>query len=347
MRAVILNGYGGLDNVAVGDVPRPKADGPHDVVVAVKAAALNHLDLFVVGGLPGVSHSFPFVLGGDGAGVVEAVGPAVTGVKPGDRVLINPGLWCGRCDFCLDGEQSMCTSYSLLGEHLPGTLAEAVRVPEANVHPLPADVSWPDAAAFPLAFLTAWRMLVTKARLLPHETVLIWGIGGGVALAALAIAKHAGARAIVTSGSDEKLARARALGADETINYRNQDVAKEVRRLTNKRGADVVVENTGEQTWETSLKALARAGRLVTCGGTTGPMVTTDVRRLFWHQYTIMGSTMGNRREFEAVATLFARGELKPVVDSVVPLARARSAFERMQRGEQFGKVVVAIDGQG
>lgn len=345
MRAVILKGYGGLDNVAVADVPRPESPGPREVTVAVQAAALNHLDLFVVGGLPGVTHQFPFVLGGDGAGLVAAVGSAVTRVKPGDRVLINPGLWCGSCEFCLAGEQSLCTTYRLLGEHLPGTLAEAINVPEVNVQPIPPHVSWPAAAAFPLAFLTAWRMLMTRARLQPQETVFIWGIGGGVALAALAIAKHVGARVIVTSGSDDKLARARALGADETINHRTQDVAKDVRRLTNRRGADVVIETVGEQTWETSLKVLARTGRLVTCGGTSGPMVTSDVRRLFWHQYTIMGSTMGNAREFGAVTTLLARGQLKPVVDSVVPLAEARLAFERLQQGAQFGKIVVTMGG--
>ena len=344
MRAVILKGYGGLDNVALGDVPRPAIEQPTDVVVAMKAAALNHLDLFVVGGLPGITHAFPFILGGDGAGVVEAVGSAVRRVKPGDRVLINPGIWCGRCEFCMAGEQSLCQSYSLLGEHLPGTLAEAAKVPEANVHLLPAHTDFPEASAYALAFLTAWRMLMTRARLQPQETVLVWGIGGGVALAALAIAKQAGARVIVTSGSDDKLAKAKALGADEVINHRTADVAKEVRRLTNRRGAEVVVDSIGTETWETSLKALARTGRLVTCGGTSGPMVTTDVRRLFWHQYTIMGSTMGNAREMEAVLGLLHRGALKAVVDSVVPFGEARSAFERMQRGGQFGKIVVAID---
>ena len=343
MRAVVLTAYGGLDKVVVADVPPPAMAGPHDVIVAVKAAALNHLDLFVVGGLPGVTHQFPFILGGDGAGIVEETGSAVTRVKKGDRVLINPGVWCGRCEFCLDGEQSLCTTYSLLGEHLPGTLAELVKVPEANVQPFPASVDWPQAAAFPLAFLTAWRMLMTKARVQPQETVLIWGIGGGVALAALAIAKQAGARVIVTSSSDDKLARAKQLGAHETINHKTQDVAKEVRRLTNRRGAEVVIETVGTQTWETSLKALARTGRLVSCGGTSGPMVTTDVRRLFWHQYVIMGSTMGNSREFEAVTTLLARGALQPVVDSVLPMAQARQAFERLQQGGQFGKIVVTV----
>jgi NADPH:quinone reductase-like Zn-dependent oxidoreductase len=343
MRAAVIHAYGGTERVTVADVPRPQVQGPRDVVVALHAAALNHLDLFVLGGLPGVRHAFPHVLGGDGAGVVAAVGAEVTRVAVGDRVLLDPGVSCGRCDFCRDGEQSMCDTYGLLGEHLPGTLAEAVRVPEANCWTIPSQVSFTAAAAYPLAFLTAWRMLSTKARLRAGETVLIWGIGGGVALAALAIAKRSGARAIVTSSSDDKLARARALGADETVNHATQDVAKEVRRLTDKRGADVVVDSVGAATWETSLRAVRRLGRVVTCGGTSGPMLQTDVRRLFWHQFTIMGSTMGNRREFEAIVGLLARGELAPVVDSVVPLAETRAAFERMARGGQFGKLVVEI----
>jgi NADPH:quinone reductase-like Zn-dependent oxidoreductase len=346
VRAVTIRSHGGPEQINVEEVPRPGAEGPHDVLVSVRAAALNHLDLFVLKGLPGASPSFPWVMGGDGAGVVEAVGRGVAAVKPGDRVLLNPGISCGRCDFCLSGEHSLCESYSLLGEHLPGTLAEVVRVPEANCYPVPEGRSWEEAAAFPLVFLTAWRMLVTKARLAPNETVLIWGIGGGVALAALAIAKLLGARAIVTSGSDEKLSRARALGADHAINHAREDVGREVRRLTQRRGCEVVVDSVGEQTWETSLRALARSGRLVTCGATSGPFVKTDARRLFWHQYAILGSTMGNRREFDAVASLFGAGKLKPVVDRVFPIAEARAAFERMASGAQFGKIVVRVSGE-
>lgn len=343
MLAVTIRAYGGPDELRVEDVPRPALQSPNDVVVALRAAALNHLDLFVLRGLPGVTHAFPHVVGSDGAGVVESVGPAVTRVKPGDRVLLNPGVSCGTCAFCLDGEQSLCLTYRLLGEHLPGTCAEAVRVPEANVHPVPADVSWVDAAAFPLVFLTAWRMLVTRAGLRPGETVLIWGIGGGVALASLAIARRLGALVIVTSSSDAKLERARALGAHETINHKSADVLREVRRLTDRRGADVVVDSVGTATWETSTRCLAPAGRLVTCGGTSGPMVQTDVRRLFWYHHTIMGSTMGNAREFGEITRLLARGELKPVVDGVFPMAEARRAFDRMASGEQFGKIVVEI----
>jgi NADPH:quinone reductase-like Zn-dependent oxidoreductase len=343
MRAVVIRGYGGLDRVVVEEVPRPAVRDPHDVIVAVKAAALNRLDLFVIGGLPGISHEFPHVIGADAAGVVEAVGSAVTRVKPGDRVMINPGLSCGHCDQCLAGEQSLCPRFGVVGEHAPGSFAEAVRVSETNVALLSPGATWSAAAAFPLATITAWRMLATRAALKPAETVVIWGIGGGVALAALGIARLLGARIIVTSSSDEKLERARGLGADETINHATSDVAKEVRRLTEKRGAQVVVDSVGEKTWETSLRCLARGGRLVTCGGTTGPMVTTDVRKLFWHGWSIMGSTMGNHAEFARIAALFGRGELQPVVDSVVPLDQAREAFARMDRGGQFGKLVLAL----
>ncbi len=343
MRAVTIRAYGSPERISVEDVPRPAPQDPHDVVIAVQAAALNHLDLFVVNGLPGVTHEFPHVLGADGAGVVEAVGPAVSAVKPGDKVLINPGISCLVCDFCRKGEHGLCSTYDMLGEHRPGTLAEAVRVPESCVALLPGAVSWTEAAAFPLVTLTAWRMLKSRALLQPGEVVLIWGIGGGVALAALQIAKLLGARAIVTSSSDAKLERARSLGADETINHGSSDVAKEVRRLTGKRGAEVVVDSVGTATWETSLRALARGGRLVTCGGTSGPFVQTDVRRLFWHQYTILGSTMGNHREFAEVAAHFGAGRLRPIVDRVYPMGEARAAFERMAKGEQFGKLVVEI----
>ena len=342
MRAVVIEGYGDVDRVVMRDVPRPVA-GVGDVVVALKAAALNRLDLFVVGGLPGITHTFPHILGADGAGIVESVGPGVTRVKPGDRVLLNPGLSCGHCEFCLAGEQSLCVTYGILGEHRTGTCAEAIAVAEANVWPLPGGVAWSDAAAFPLVHLTAWRMLTSRANLRPGELVLIWGIGGGVALAALGIAKLLGARVIVTSGSDEKLARAKALGADEAINHRAADVAKEVRRISGKRGADVVVDSIGEKTWEASTRALARGGRLVTCGATTGPMVTTDVRRLFWHHWTIMGSTMGNHREFAQIVALLGRGQLRPVVDRVMTLEEGPEAFRRLAQGEQFGKIVLEV----
>lgn len=343
MLAAIIRSHGGPEVVDVAEAPRPQVEGPDDVVVALQAAALNRLDLFVARGLPGAPPSLPHVLGADGAGVVEAVGSAVTRAKPGDRVLLNPGVSCQRCEFCLAGEQSLCRTYRLLGEHLPGTFAEAVRVPQWNVHPVPDGVTWPDAAAFPLVHLTAWRMLVTRAAVRPGETVLIWGIGGGVALAALGIAKLLGATVIVTSSSDAKLARARALGADLTLNHTAVDVPREVRRQLARRGVDVVIDSVGEATWEKSLRALAPAGRLVTCGATSGPKVVTDVRRMFWHHYTLMGSTMGNAREFAAAVRLLGSGVLRPVVDGVTPLREARRAFERLSSGAHFGKLVLEI----
>lgn len=348
MRALTIPAHGGLDRLELrDDLPIPDVVRPADVRVRLHASALNHLDLFVLAGLPGVTIVPPWILGGDGAGVVDTMGEDVAGFARGDRVLINPGISCRSCEYCLAGDQPLCTRFRLLGEHLPGTLAEYVVVPAANLRKLPAGVSMTDAAAYTLATLTAWRMVVSRAQLRAGETVLIQGIGGGVALQALLIAKLIGARVWVTSSSETKLARARELGAEETLDYRTADVAREVRARTGKRGVDVVIDNVGEATWSASLGALGRRGRLVTCGGTSGPMVTTDVRRLFWNQWTLMGSTMGNDAELDAIVAALADGRLRPIVDSVHELADARSAFERLASGEQFGKVVVRIGDGG
>ena len=344
LRALTISAHGGLDRLEVrDDLPVPQLLSGTDVRIRVTAAALNHLDLFVVEGMPGVTITPPWVMGADATGIVDAVGGAVQGIAPGDRVMVNPGLSDRTCEYCVAGEQPLCPRYRLLGEHAPGTLAEYVVVPAANVRVVPASIPDEAAAAFPLATLTAWRMVVTRARVEPHDTVLIWGIGGGVALAALQIVKRIGAQAWVTSGSDDKLARARALGADETFNHREVDVAREVRARTAKRGVDVVIDNVGESTWSKSLGALGRAGRLVTCGATSGPMVQTDVRRLFWNQWTIMGSTMGNDAEFDAITAELGAGRLLPPIDSVFDLADGRAAFERLASGEQFGKIVVRV----
>ena len=343
MRALTISAHGGIEQVELReDLPVPDPH-PGSVRVRLEAAALNHLDVFTVGGLPGITIRPPWILGADGSGVIDAVGENVTTVRVGERVVINPGISDGTCEYCLAGEQSMCVRFGLLGEHHPGTLADYIVVPARNARPIPREIPAETAAAFTLATLTAWRMLVTRARVGPDDDVLIWGIGGGVSQAALRIAKSRGARVWVTSGSDEKLERARDLGADEVLNHRTMSVGKEIRSRTGKKGVTVVVDSVGQTTWEQSLIALGKGGRLVTCGGTSGPMVQTDVRRLFWNQWTIMGSTMGNDAEFDDVVSELRAGRLLPVIDSEFDLEDGSSAFERMAAGRQFGKIVVRI----
>jgi len=343
MRALALRGIGGLEHLAMVELPRPQIRAADEVLVRVHAAGLNRLDLFVADGLPGIDYVFPHVVGSDGAGVVEAVGTGVRQVQPGDRVMINPGLFCGHCPACREGEESLCASFLVLGEHRSGTAADYVVVPAANLAPVPETMPWSQAGAFSLATLMAWRMLVTRAQVRAGETALIWGIGGGVAMAALQITQLLGVRAIVTSGSDAKLEVARRLGAAEAINHTAADVVAEVRRMTGGRGADVVVDSVGERSWQGSLRALRRGGRLVICGATTGPMVSLDLRRLFWHQWSVLGATLGNRREYGEVVRLAHQGRLWPVVDCVVPLTEWSVALERLQRGEQIGKLVLEV----
>lgn len=334
MRALTISVHGGIERLELrDDLPIP-VPGPGEVRVRVLAAALNHLDLFVLRGLPGVNITPAWTIGADAVGVIDGTD---------DLVVVNPGISDGTCEYCRRGEQSLCVRFRLLGEHMPGTIAEYIVVPERNVARIPRDTPVPEAAAFTLSTLTAWRMLVTRAHVRPDDQVLIQGIGGGVALSALQIAKQIGARVWVTSSSDEKLARARELGADETINYRTTDVAREIRARTAKRGVDVVVDSVGEATWQSSLGALGKFGRLVTCGATSGPSVTTDARRLFWNQWTIMGSTMGNDTEFAAVANELRNGRLLPPIDSVFDITQGREAFARLKSGEQFGKIVVRV----
>ena len=344
MRGLTISAHGGLDRLELrDDLPLPALSSDTQVRVRILAAALNHLDLFVVDGLPNVRIVAPWIIGSDATGVVDEVGGAVSGLDVGDRVLLNPGLSDRTCEYCLAGEQPLCPRFRVLGEHLPGTLTEQIVVPATNVRRVDAESDPVVGAAFTLSTLTAWRMLVSRARVQPGEHVLIWGIGGGVALACLQIAKLLGAYVTVTSGSAAKLERAMALGADATIEHRGVDVGREMRARTAKRGVDVVVDSVGEATWAQSLGALGRRGRLVTCGGTSGPMVTTDVRRLFWNQWSILGSTMGNDAEFDAIVEHFRAGRLHPPIDRVYALDDARAAFERMASGEQFGKLVVRI----
>jgi NADPH:quinone reductase-like Zn-dependent oxidoreductase len=347
MRALTISGHGALDRLEVRDdipVPQPPAGW---VRVKVAAAALNHLDLFVVGGMPRFVLRPPWILGSDATGTIDAIGPEAPPqytLQEGDRVIVNGGVNAFEDEYVRRGDDPLSPGFGVLGEHLPGTFAEYVCVPAKNVRVIPSAIPTDVAAGYTLSTLTAWRMCVTRARVHEGDEVLIWGIGGGVALAALAICKARGARVWVTSSSADKLERARALGADETLNHTAVEVGREIRARTNKRGVTVVLDSVGRATWQQSLMALGRGGRLVTCGGTSGPMVETDVRRLFWNQWSLMGSTMGSEAEFEAVAAELAAGRLTTVVDSVHPLDRAHDAFERLQRGTQFGKVVLGIE---
>ena len=322
------------------DVPEPKIR-PNEVCVRVKACALNHLDLFVRGGLPGIDIPFPHILGNDVAGVVQEVGELVTWVKSGDEVLLQPGLSCGHCAECLRGEDNLCREYDMIGYRHDGGYAEFVVVPGVNVVSKPPQVSWEEAAALPLVTLTAWHMLVTRAKLQAGENLLVHAAGSGVGSIGIQIGKLLGARVIATAGSDAKLAKARELGADETINYTQRDWPKEVRRLTNRAGVDVVFEHTGEATWPGSISSLRNNGRLVTCGATSGFDARTDLRQVFYRHLTILGSFMGSKSELLAAMKFVEQGKIRGVVDRVLPLNEARQAHELMEERAQFGKIVL------
>ena len=343
MKALAFGEHGGLDRLRYQDVADPKI-GPRDVLVRVRAAALNHLDLFVREGLPGLTLPMPFWTGCDIAGDVAAIGAEVRDVAVGDRVAVNPNLYDGTCEFCLRGEHSLCVRYGILGEHTHGGLAEYVAVEGRHVVTLPAAVAYEDAAAFVLVNMTAWRMLVTRARLRAGEDLLILGVGGGVSSTAVQIGKLCGARVWVTSSSDDKLARARELGADATVNHATDDVAARVKELTDG-GVHVVVETVGADTWQTSLAVCRPAGRVCVCGATSGPNPPANLHRIWWKQLTVYGSTMGTNADFAAVFDLVKSGRIKPVVDAVFPLSEARAAHERLEAGEQLGKIVLTIPG--
>lgn len=343
MRALCLTAPGGFDRLAVLDLPRPPLGRPTDVRIGIRTAALNHLDLWVASNAPGIPvPEYPHVVASDGAGVVLETGSLVTHVQPGDRVLINPGISCGDCEACRAGDEVSCREFGLLGEHRAGTAAEEVVLPGRNVLPIRGAWEWPAAAAFTLSTLTAWRMLTTRAGLARGEQALVWGIGGGVALAALQVGCYLGARMAVTSSSDSKLDRARELGAELGVNHATADVAAAVKKHFGS-GVHVVVDSVGAPTWPRSLKALRPGGRLVTCGATGGHDVTLDLRRLFWFQWSLLGSTMGTSREFAEVVAIGDRGLLRPVVDAAVSLDRGIEAYQRLQRGEQFGKLVLEV----
>lgn len=343
MKAVRLHGYGGIDQLRYEETESPQLTSSTEVIVRLRAAALNHVDIWNRSGLTGMEVEMPHILGADGAGIVVETGSEVANVKKGDSVCLYPATGCGKCEFCLTDSDFMCIHLRVLGERLKGTYAEYVKLPAQNCFSIPPGFSFEESAAFPLVFLTVWRMLVTNARLRPGDQVLILGIGGGVATAALQIAKQMGTHVIVTSSSDEKLAMARNWGADHGINYLKSDFAKETRALTAKRGVDVVVDCVGGDSWANSLASLAKGGRLVTCGATAGAFPQTDLRRIFWNHLSIFGSTMGSREEFRQILNFLRNTQIRPIIDQLFPLSETAAAHQRMERGEQFGKIVLQI----
>ncbi len=342
MKAVLFHKHGGPEVLEYTDAPDPQI-APNEVLVRVRACALNHLDLWVRRGLPGMRFPLPHIPGSDIAGEVAQVGSLVKRVKVGERVVLAPGLSCGQCAACAAGNDNQCRSYTLFGYLVDGGCAEYVKSPEANVIRIPDSLSFENAAAIPVVFLTAWHMLITRAQLQPGEDVLVLAAGSGVGTAAIQIAKLSGARVIATAGSEAKLARARELGADETINHSTQDIAVEVKRLTAKRGVDVAIEHVGVATWEKSVASLANGGRLVTCGATTGYDAKLDLRYLFARNLSLLGSFMGSRAEFFTVLKLVIEGKLRPIIDRVMKLAECRTAHELLEHREQFGKIVLQV----
>ena len=340
MRALLVPRHGGPEVLEIGARPRPII-GPGEVLLRVHAAGVNHLDTFVRRGMPGITLPLPMIPGSDAAGTIAAVGAGVAALEEGDRVFVSPGFSCERCRACLSGNEPLCRFYGLLGEHRDGTQAEYVALRASQALPLPDGVSFEEGAAFPLVFLTAWHMLVERAALRPGEEVLVHAGGSGVGSAAIQIAKHFGARVLTTVGGAEKAAKAKALGADEVIDHRAADVLAEVRRLTGKRGVDVVVENVGQETWEKSILALAKGGRLVTCGATTGYEAKTDLRHLFFKSLSLLGSTMGSRAELLQIAELVGAKKLRPVVARVLPLDQAAEAHRLLAARAVFGKIVL------
>ena len=343
MKAVRIHEHGDADRLRYEEIEEPKLTSATEAIVKLKAAALNRIDIWNRLGLTGMEFSLPHILGADGAGLVVETGSEVTNVKKGDAVCLYPPSGCGKCEFCNTDRDFMCIHLRVLGERENGTYAEYVRLPARNCFPIPAGLSFEEAAAFPLVFLTVWRMLVTNADLKPGEHVLILGIGGGVATAALQIANQMAAHVVVTSSSDEKLEMAKNWGADHGINYCHSDFAKEVRSLTGKRGVDVVVDCIGGESWVKSLAALAKGGRLVCCGATAGASPKTDLRRIFWNHLKIFGSTLGSREEFRQLLNFMRTSRIRPIIDQLFPLREAGAAQRRLEEGKQFGKVVLQI----
>ena len=340
MKCVRIYEHGGVDKLVFDEMDVPPV-GPMDVLVRVKATSINHLDLWVRQGLPGVKFPLPLIPGIDAAGIVEDVGTSVHHSKAGDRVVVAQGISCGHCKHCLDGNDNLCKEYRLIGEHRDGADAEYIVVPSRNIVRLPESVSFEAAAASALVFLTAWQMLVDKAKVRQTEDVLIIGASSGVGSAGIQIAKMLGARVIATTSSDLKAAKAREIGADEVVNYKNENVLERVRTLTGKKGVEVIFDHVGASIWEQNIKALAKGGRLVTCGATSGYEAKTDLRYVFYKQLQILGSTMGRKGDLVTIMNLIGQGKFNPVIDRVLPLTEVRQAHQIVEEGKHFGKIVL------
>ncbi|WP_243092434.1 zinc-binding dehydrogenase [Thermus hydrothermalis] len=343
MKAVVMEARGGPEVLKVAEVPTPEP-GPKEVRLRVKAAALNHLDIWVRKGVASPKLPLPHVLGADASGVVDAVGPGVTGFAPGDEVVVNPGLSCGHCERCLAGEDNLCSRYEILGEHRWGAYAEYLVVPEVNLVRKPQNLSFVEAAAIPLTFLTAWQMVVDKLQVRPGEEVLVMAAGSGVSVAAIQIAKLHGARVIATAGSEEKLRKARELGADEAVNYTHPEWFKEVRRLTGGKGADKVVDHTGALYFEGVIKATANGGRIAIAGASSGYEGTLPFAHVFFRQLSILGSTMASKSRLFPILRFVEEGKLRPVVGQVLPLEEAAEGHRLLEERRVFGKVVLRVN---
>ena len=342
MKAVRIHKHGGPEVLQYEEIPDPTC-GNQDVLVQMKASSINHLDIWVRQGIPGWKVSLPLIPGSDGAGVVVAKGEGVKDLVTGDKVLIIPNISCGHCEFCSNGDDNLCPEYGIVGETCNGCDAELVALPRRNVIPIPKNLTYEEAAAIPLVFMTAWHMLVTKAQVKPEQFVLVLAGGSGVGSAAIQIAKLHGAKVIATAGSDDKLEKAKSLGADFLINHYKETISEKVKQFTEGRGVDVVVEHVGKATWQESLKSLAKCGKIVTCGATTGADVSINLNHLFYKHQQIIGSTMATRGELFEIMNFVRQKKLKPVIDKEFPIQEIAEAHKYVESGKQFGKVILTI----
>jgi len=344
MKAAFIKSHGEIEQLSIGEFDLPQIK-PNEVLIEAKFSALNHIDLFLIKGWPSLNLKLPHILGSDGSGVIKEIGSAVTTIKVGDRVTINPGLSCGKCYYCLSGKQNFCNHFSIMGETQWGTFSEYFKVPEQNALAIPNKYPYELAAAAPLTYLTAWRALTTQANLKPDQAILIHGAGGGVSTAAIQIAKYLGALVITTTSNADKVKMAEKLGADYVFNYKDDpNFGRTIyAEITNKKGVDIILDSVGKDTFQNSLRLLRPGGTLVTPGATTGALAEIDLRQIFWKQVRVIGTTMSNQAEFREVMNLIFQNKLNPVVDKIFPFSEVRDAEAYLKKGKQFGKVLLKI----